>query len=225
MKKSILELKQAGKTFAAPSGPVTALRDISLTLNAGDFIAVQGPSGSGKSTLLFLAGGLLRPTSGSVSVNGEDLYALSPDARSRFRAARIGLVFQQFHLLPYFSVLDNILAPALAVATGEKAALKKRAMELLERFGLAHRAEHIPAALSTGERQRTALARALLRSPNLLLADEPTGNLDPENSQIILTAFREFATAGGCILLVTHDPLAAAAADRGIQLQDGRNIQ
>ena len=142
-------------------------------------MAVQGPSGCGKSTLLLLAGGLLAPESGSVQIAGEEPYSLTADAHSKFRTKNIGFIFQQFHLIPYLSVLDNVLAPSIATgSTGSE----QRARELIDQFGLSHRLEHTPGELSSGERQHAALARALLNQPKVLLADEPTGNLDAENA-------------------------------------------
>ncbi len=227
----MLELRHITKTYAGPQGRVKALQDLSLSVGAGEFVAVRGPSGCGKTTLLLAAGGLLRPDAGEVLVNGENLYRLPAEARARFRAATIGFVFQQFHLVPYLSVRDNILTPTLAHPFPEA---RNRAAELLARFGLEHRARHVPAELSTGERQRTALARALLTRPRLLLADEPTGNLDDANGQIVLTCLADFARAGGAVLLVTHDQRAAEVAQRTVELAnaasggrqppDGQNI-
>jgi len=219
----LLQAENLTKHYPGQNGsPVKALQGISIGLEAGDFVAVQGPSGCGKSTLLLAAGALLQPTGGRVQVNGEDPYALSTEARAEFRARHIGFVFQQFHLVPYLSVRDNILVPTL---TGESTAGHKRTDELLGQFNLAHRAEHPPAQLSTGERQRTALARALLNNPKLLLADEPTGNLDRENADIVLGHLKQFAADGGAVLLVTHDPSAAGHADRGIRIEDGRLVE
>ena len=215
----LVEIQDARKTYKGASGHVLAVDGLSLSLDAGDFVAVQGPSGCGKSTLLLLAGGLLAPESGSVQIAGEDPYALSADARSKFRAENIGFVFQQFPLVPYLSVLDNVLAPS--IATGSPSA-DQRARELIDQFGLSHRLDHTPGELSSGERQRAALARALLNEPIVLLADEPTGNLDTENATEVLKHLREFATAGGAVLLVTHDAQAAAAADRVVHLRDGK---
>lgn len=215
----LVDIQDARKTYKGASGQVLAVDGLSLSLDAGDFVAVQGPSGCGKSTLLLLAGGLLAPESGTVQIAGDDPYALSADARSKFRAENIGFVFQQFHLVPYLSVLDNVLAPS--IATGA-AGSDQRARELIDQFGLSHRLEHTPGELSSGERQRTALARALLNEPKVLLADEPTGNLDTENATEVLKHLREFATGGGAVLLVTHDAPAAAAADRVIHLRDGK---
>ena len=215
----LVDIQDARKTYQGASGQVLAVDGVSLSVDGGEFVAVQGPSGCGKSTMLLLAGGLLAPESGSVQIGGKDPYALTADARSKFRADNIGFVFQQFHLVPYLSVLDNVLAPS--IATGSKDA-EQRARELLDRFGLSHRLEHTPGELSSGERQRTALARALLNEPKVLLADEPTGNLDTENATEVLKHLREFAASGGAVLLVTHDSQAAAAADRVIHLRDGK---
>lgn len=215
----LVELQDAKKTYQGGSGPVLAVDGLSLSLDAGEFVAVQGPSGCGKSTLLLLAGGLLAPDSGVIQVADRNPYALTADARSKFRAENIGFVFQQFHLVPYLSVLDNVLAPSIATgSTGSE----QRARELIDRFGLSHRLEHTPGELSSGERQRTALARALLNEPKVLLADEPTGNLDSENAAEVLKHLREFAASGGAVLLVTHDPQAAAVADRVVHLCDGK---
>ena len=215
----LVDIQDARKTYQGASGQVLAVDDVSLSVDGGEFVAIQGPSGCGKSTMLLLAGGLLTPESGSVQIGGEDPYALTADARSKFRADNIGFVFQQFHLVPYLSVLDNALAPS--IATGSKDA-EQRARELLDQFGLSHRLEHTPGELSSGERQRTALARALLNEPKVLLADEPTGNLDTENATEVLKHLRKFAASGGAVLLVTHDAQAAATADRVIHLRDGK---
>ncbi len=216
----LLQAQDITKHYPGLNGsPVKALRGVSIEMEAGEFAAVQGPSGCGKSTLLLTAGALLQPTNGQVKIDGADPYALSPEDRAKFRAKNIGFVFQQFHLVPYLSVRDNILVPTL---TDESNAGPKRADDLLGQFNLTHRAAHPPAQLSTGERQRTALARALLNKPKLLLADEPTGNLDRENADIVLGHLKQFAADGGAVLLVTHDPHAAAQARRTIQIEDGR---
>jgi putative ABC transport system ATP-binding protein len=215
----VLQVRNLTKTYQCPAGMVRALDDFSLGVESGEFVAVQGPSGCGKTTLLLAAGGLLRPSAGQVQVNGQDPYALAPEARARFRAAQLGFVFQQFHLIPYLSVLDNVLAPALALALP---GAQQRAEELVTRFGLQDRAHHVPAELSTGERQRAALARALLNSPKLLLADEPTGNLDRENAGLVLDCLSSFARDGGAVLLVTHDSSAAQQASRTVRIQGGR---
>jgi len=219
---NVLDLQKLCKTYRSSKGEVCAVDNISIGLEAGDFVAVRGPSGCGKSTLLMISGGLLAPDGGSVTVAGEELYHLSPDARSHFRAMQIGFVFQQFHLVPYLSVLENVLAPSIAHKTLSSGEALNRARHLIAHFGLEHRTGHVPGELSSGERQRTALARALLNQPKLLLADEPTGNLDSENAELVLTHLTDFAAGGGAVLLVTHDSQAASRASRTVFLRDGR---
>jgi len=214
----LLRIDGVAKSFNKSGKTLAVLGGISLSLEPGDLTAVEGASGSGKSTLLMIAGGLMAPDKGKVEVAGHDLYALSPNERAAVRARQIGFVFQQFHLVPYLSVLDNVAVPALAhAANGARA----RAMELIERFGLKDRASHTPAELSIGERQRAALARALLLKPQLLFADEPTGNLDAANAGAVFDCFKEFVQQGGAALLVTHDALASACARTRLRLKDG----
>ncbi len=200
----VLELEALSKRYPRRGGAVSALDGVSFRVEAGQFATIRGPSGSGKTTLLLAAGGLLAPDAGAVRVNGQSLYALGADARARFRAAQIGFVFQQFHLIAYLTILDNILAAGLATGAAGPAA-RERAAELAATFGLAHRADHVPADLSTGERQRVALARALFNRPRLLLADEPLGNLDDRNAGIVLDHLRRFARGGGAVLMATHN--------------------
>lgn len=219
---TLLQIENLSKSYAGPKGNIGAVNGVSLTISAGEFVAVQGPSGCGKTTLLLAAGALLQPTRGRVLLNGQDPYILSSGQRAQFRALNIGFVFQQFHLVPYLDVLDNILAPTLALGTNGNA--RNRALELVEQFGLTDRLRHVPAELSTGERQRVALARALLNQPKLLLADEPTGNLDEKNGQAVLCCLAGFARAGGAVLLVTHEPRAGDHASRGVKM-DGGKIQ
>ena len=215
----MLEIHGVGKFYNGPGGIVRALDNVTIDVAQGEFAAVQGPSGCGKTTLLLAAGGLLLPDEGRVLVDGRDPYSLSPDRRAHFRASEIGFVFQQFHLVPYLSVLDNILAPSLALP---RADAHDRAMELIGRFNLKGREDHVPSELSTGERQRTALARALLNEPTLVLADEPTGNLDGDNADIVLSSLVDFAASGGVVLMVTHSESACSCARRTIHLKDGR---
>ena len=215
----LLELAHVIKVYTEGRRTIRAVDDVSLTVDAGEFVSLVGPSGCGKTTLLLMAGGLLRPDAGAVTVAGTQPYELAPEQRARFRARHIGFVFQQFHLVPYLSVRENVLSPLLAWRSDN---LDRRADELLERFGLADRRDHRPSELSTGERQRTALARALLHRPHLVLADEPTGSLDPDNAALALTALRECAADGAGVLMVTHDRAAAAQAGRVIQLAAGR---
>jgi putative ABC transport system ATP-binding protein len=211
----MLEIREISKTYNAGGKDVPVLDAMSLRIAPGEFVAVQGQSGCGKSTLLLAAGGLLRPDSGQVLVGGDDPYKLSSEARADFRATHVGFVFQQFHLIPYLDVLDNVLAPSMAHNSPDA---RSHALELIEHFGMTDRIGHLPGELSTGERQRTALARALLNRPKLLLADEPTGNLDADSGAVVLNYIREFASNGGAVLMVTHDADAAGKADRVIEL-------
>lgn len=215
----MLQLVKVCKTYTGAGGsPVSALSEVSLQLEAGEFATVRGPSGCGKSTLLLTCGTLLSPDQGSISLNGESPYLLSADRRARFCANNIGFVFQQFHLIPYLNLRDNILAPTLALNNKEA---DKRADELIERFGLGERSRHTPASLSTGERQRVGLARALLNSPKLILADEPTGNLDNQNADIVLSALQAFAQNGGMVLMVTHNDSDRHAYTRSFVMENG----
>ena len=211
----ILHLEQVNKCYTA--GAVRALQDVSLSLAPGSFMAIRGPSGCGKTTLLLVCGGLLRPDSGRVWVADEPLFDLSAEKRAAFRALRIGFVFQQFHLIPYLTVLENVALPA----SKDKLAAG-RARDLLRQFHLDAHADRLPSALSTGERQRVAIARALINRPVLLLADEPTGNLDEDNADIVLRALSDFAESGGAALLVPHDRHAAGRAHRIAEMRAGR---
>jgi ABC-type lipoprotein export system ATPase subunit len=214
----MIHFEDVTKTYNTADGPVHALSGVSVEVKRGEFVAVRGPSGCGKSTLLMIAGGLGMPTSGRVVVAGEELPALSPSARARFRARQIGFVFQLFHLLPYLNVVENVAAAAPA---SQASAARDRAVELLEKFHLSHRLRHRPAELSAGERQRAAVARALINRPQLILADEPTGNLDPEGGAGVLELLADFHKEGGTVLLVTHQEQAARCAQRTILLRDG----
>jgi len=211
----MLELLDIAKTYRTGAADVPVLTGTSLYIAAGEFVAVCGPSGCGKTTLLLTAGGLLAPDAGRVRIGGEDVYAARPGDRARLRAAKVGFVFQQFHLVPYLSVADNVRTPLLADGVADDG---DRADELIGQLGLAERAGHVPAALSTGERQRVALARALVAGPKLLLADEPTGNLDEANAEAILECFANFARAGGAVLMATHDRAAAGRASRIVSI-------
>jgi len=225
----MLEIKQISKAYSKAGETVRALDGVSLKVDPGEFVVVQGPSGCGKTTLLLAAGGLLAPDAGQVLIEQRDPYALSPERRAELRAQTIGFVFQQFHLIPYLTVEENVRAPSLAISRertpqsrGEN--LHKRAAELIEHFQLSNRARHLPSELSTGERQRTALARAMLNQPQIVLADEPTGNLDPDNASIVLRHLAEFARQGGAVLLVTHDDMTEENVDRIIRLRQGKVV-
>jgi len=218
----MLEFKNVSKWFNGAQGKVTALKGISFSVRPGELLAVRGPSGCGKTTLLLTAGGLLRPSDGQMSLDGQDPYALSPEMRSRLRARTIGFVFQQFHLIPYLTVRQNIMTASLAAPLKEAS---ERTQKLISHFGLDDRADHVPARLSTGERQRTALARALLNQPKVIMADEPTGNLDEDNAQTVFGYLSQYVSDGGCVLLVTHDDRAAAHATRSLQMSQGQLVE
>lgn len=216
----VLKMEAVSKTYR-PQGreEVAALQDLSLIVEAGSFKVICGHSGSGKSTLLLAAGGLQQPNSGTIEVNGTNLYQLSSEKRARFRAETIGFVFQQFHLIPFLNVLENVMAPSLALP-GKGAEAKAR--ELIEYFGMEHRIDHPPSELSTGERQRVALARAMLNEPALVLADEPTGNLDEKNAAAVLKHLHDFASRGGAVLIATHD--TRIESDEKYLLENGELI-
>jgi len=218
----MLEFRNIGMWFDGAEGRVDALSGVSFLLEPGELLAVRGPSGCGKTTLLLIAGGLLSPSSGQMILDSRDPYELSPERRSGLRAQTIGFVFQQFHLIPYLTVRQNIQVASLAVGADGAA---ERTQELISHFGLDDRAGHVPAKLSTGERQRTALARALLNRPKVILADEPTGNLDGDNAQTVLGYLGQYVSDGGCVLLVTHDDRAAKHATRTLQMSKGRLIE
>lgn len=220
----LLQLDSINKTYQANGQAVSAVQQVSLDIDAGDFCALQGSSGCGKSTLLMAAGGLLQPDSGRVVIDGQDLYRIAPNERALFRGRNIGFVFQQFHLIPYLNVLQNVLSAGMGTDRRGGDSLRDRAGQLVDRFGLAGRQHHRPSQLSTGERQRTALARALLNQPRILLADEPTGNLDDVNSDKVLEYLSQFASEGGAVLLVTHEERAASRAQRHLWMSDGRLV-
>ena len=215
----MIRLDHITKSFTGPKGRVIALNDVSMSLASGELLAVRGPSGCGKSTLLLTAAGLLKPDYGNVLYQERDNpYDLTPDKRSTLRAELIGFVFQQYHLIPYLTVKENIVIPSLTAAVNDPDAL---AHELISRFGLEARTDHVPNQLSTGEKQRTALARALFNNPKVIMADEPTGNLDDENADIVLNHLKRYADEGGSVLLVTHSARAADYATRTLNMKDG----
>ncbi len=215
----MIQLNSITKKFRGPKGEVIALNDINMSLLPGELLVIRGPSGCGKSTLLYTAAGMLKPDKGEVLYRGEDNpYNYSPDRRSILRAGFIGFVFQQFHLIPYLTVLENIMTPSLALNRNND---RERAKELLIQFGLESRADHLPGQLSTGEKQRTALGRALFNKPMVIMADEPTGNLDDENADIVLNHLKKYVKEGGAVLLVTHSKRAVEYATRTINLMNG----
>ena len=217
MVATVVEIENLRKEF----GSVRALDGISLRIDDGEWIAIMGPSGSGKTTLINILGGLDSPTSGRAIVDGTDVARLDEAGLTRFRAEKVGFVFQQFHLVPYLTALENVMLAQYFHSTTDE----KEARQSLERVGLGDRAEHLPLQLSGGEQQRVAVARALINHPKLILADEPTGNLDEVNEQIVLNLLRELHQEGHTILMVTHAPSIGRLADRRIELAHGRLAQ
>ncbi len=213
----MIELQDVELNYERAGQTVPALRGITLAVSAGTFLAIQGPSGAGKSSLLLVTGGLLRPQ-GTVLIDGTNLYEMDSEKRAIFRSRHIGFIFQRFHLLPYLSARQNILSPTLTTSLPDA---NKRADELLAEFGLEHRAEHLPGQMSAGECQRVATARALLLKPKIILADEPTGNLDDDNALTALDAIRKAVDEGAAAILVTHDQQSATRADKIIYLNNG----
>jgi putative ABC transport system ATP-binding protein len=213
-----------GRTYRTGSRALQVLRDIDLEVRPGEFVAIVGPSGSGKTTLLGLLAGLDRPTTGTITIDGLDLGALTEDERARFRAERVGFVFQTFQLIPALTALENVLVP-IELASARNGDAESRARALLGRVGLADRLDHYPAQLSGGEQQRVAIARAFANRPRILFADEPTGNLDAETGATIIALLAGMhATGATTLLLVTHDPALAARADRIITMRGGRLV-
>ncbi|MEV6324125.1 ABC transporter ATP-binding protein [Nocardia sp. NPDC051787] len=218
---AMLELSGVTKEYRVGGQAVRALDEVGLRIEAGEFTSIIGPSGSGKSTLLHLLGALDTPDAGSIRFRGEEIGALDEEQQSRFRRHQVGFVFQFFNLLPTLSAWENVAIPKLLDGTGLRKA-KPRALELLDRVGLAERAEHRPAELSGGQMQRVAVARALIMNPPLILADEPTGNLDSKTGAAILELLGEIAESGNSVVMVTHDMGAVTYCDRVITLRDGR---
>lgn len=215
----MIRLENLRKNYQTAAGLVKALDGIDLEIKKGEFIVLRGPSGSGKTTLLMALAGMQRPTSGSVWIGQKNIYQMSIPARAKFRAENIGFVFQMFHLVGYLNVIENV---SLARGVVSSALDKPGAKELLKSFGMEHRFSHKPAQLSAGEKQRTAIARALFNRPQIILADEPTGNLDPENAVAVLGYLTDFQRAGGTVIVATHQPVAEQTADRILYLRDGR---
>lgn len=222
---AILSLRGVTRTYPTAQGGLTVLKGVDLEVMPGEVVGLIGPSGSGKSSLLHAAGLLERPTSGQVLIDGEDVGGLDERARTRLRLHRIGFVYQFHHLLPEFDALDNVALP-MRIAGVREGEARRRATEQLTALGLGQRITHQPAQLSGGEQQRVAIARALANSPRLLLADEPTGNLDPATSQAVFEALRELAkTTGVAALIATHNMELAGHMDRVFALKDGHLVQ
>jgi len=216
----MLRMKEVSKSYPHRRQVVKALDGATAHIADGDYVSIVGPSGSGKSTLLLMLGGMLSPSSGRVLLRGESIYDLTADGRARLRKANIGFVFQTFNLVPYLTALENVQVPLFLAGVDEKTH-KGKATALLERVGLGDRVDHKPTELSVGQQQRVALARMLANDPAVILADEPTGNLDPETADQMIGFFEEFNREGRTIVMVTHDPRAAARAKRTLRLAEG----
>lgn len=224
MNKPILQLENVKKEFTKGEQNLAVLRDVSLEIMAGEWVSIMGPSGAGKTTLLNIAGGLMHPTSGCVKIDGDDLFAKSDEALSLSRNQNIGFVFQMHHLLPEFTAEENVMMPARIAGTAVGEALP-RARQLLDEVGLEARAKHRPGELSGGEQQRVAIARAMMNQPKLLLADEPTGDLDGPTAREIHHLFKELnRKQGQTVIVVTHNPDLGALTNRTITIEDGRIV-
>jgi len=217
----VIEARHLTKTFPMPAGPVHALRDVSLHIGPSDYLTVRGPSGCGKSTLLHILGSVDTPTSGTLLVEGKPVEGLSDADRSAWRLRRVGFVFQRFFLLPMLTAAENVEVPQAEAGVG-RGERRQRTAELLEYVGLAHRSDHRPAQLSGGEAQRVAIARALANRPRLLLADEPTGELDRATGAQVAALLDRVHADGTALVIVTHDPDIGARASRSLLMRDGR---
>ena len=220
----VLRTQGLRKDYGRSASLVHAVDGVDLTVAPGETVAIMGPSGCGKSTLLYLLGGLDRPTAGEIWLDGQDITRMSERALARLRREAVGFVFQAFHLMDELTAVENVELPALLAGRSPRTA-RKRAEELLERVGLANRARFLPAALSGGQRQRVAVARALVADPLVVLADEPTGNLDSASTRDVLQLFDQLHRAGQTLVIVTHDVQVAATADRMISMSDGAFIK
>jgi ABC-type lipoprotein export system ATPase subunit len=217
----VVTLEDVVKTYESPRGPIRALDGLSLHVKGGEFLVIRGPSGSGKTTLLMIIAAMLRASAGSIRINGHELDSMSSREREEFRARTIGFVFQMFHLIPYLNVLENVILAAGREWVGD---VKKKAEKLLNGLEMQERIYHRPAELSTGERQRTAIARALLNDPILFLADEPTGNLDPANAGAVLSYLCDLNGRGCTVILATHEAGAEQFAHRVVSLEKGKLV-
>ncbi|KAA0892072.1 ABC transporter ATP-binding protein [Oryzomonas rubra] len=219
----LIEISNLTKHYTSGGETVEALRGVDIAIEAGEFITVMGQSGSGKSTLLSVLGGMNHPTSGEVEMAGVKLYQLPGEKLADFRAQNLGFVFQSFHLIPYLTALENVMLP-LAIVKAKNAQKQGAARQALERVGLGAKAGRLPNQLSGGEQERVAIARAIVNTPHILLADEPTGNLDSRTSDEVMALFRELNAAGQTIVMVTHNPDNGRYSDRTITLKDGRVV-
>lgn len=217
---ALIEINNVKKHYTSGDDIVEALRGVDISIEAGEFITIMGQSGSGKSTLLSVLGGMNHPTAGEVEMAGVKLYQLPGEKLADFRAQNLGFVFQSFHLIPYLTAIENVMLP-LAIVRMSAPAKKTAARQALERVGLGAKLDRLPNQLSGGEQERVAIARAIVNNPHILLADEPTGNLDSKTSEEVMALFRELNDAGQTVVMVTHNPENGAYSDRTINLKDG----
>lgn len=218
--RHLIEIRGIGKDYQAGETLVRAIRDMDVYIDDGEFIAIMGQSGSGKSTLLSIVGGLNHPTKGSVCVDTLDVYGLTSEQRADFRSEYLGIIFQSFQLIPYLTVMENVKLP-MAVTGIKDSEQQKRALQILERIGLANKAKRLPDQLSGGEQERVAIARAIVNHPPILLADEPTGNLDSETAEGVMGLLMALNNEGQTIIMVTHNPGVTRFASRTIHVRDG----
>ena len=217
---SLIEVRQVSKSYASGAETVDALRGVDITIDQGEFVTIMGQSGSGKSTLLSILGGLNRPTGGTVQMSGVDIYALPGEKLADFRSQKLGFVFQSFNLISYLTALENVMLP-LAICSLKSKEKEAAAREALSRVGLGTKGDRLPNQLSGGEQERVAIARAIVNRPEILFADEPTGNLDSKTSLEMMNLFRGLNDSGQTVVMVTHNPENCDYSDRTIQLRDG----
>lgn len=220
----MIKIENLSKKYDSKGNSVRALTDVSLSIERGELVSIMGPSGSGKTTLLLCLGGLIHPSRGKVVVEGASIYDLDLRKRAIFRLRNLGFVFQTFNLIPYLTAIENVQIP-LSLAGSSDGTQSERAAELLEKLGLADRLNHKPRELSIGEQQRVAIARALANNPKIILADEPTGNLDPDTTNEIVGHLKLLNEAGITVIMVTHNPTVAKRAERRLRLVGGRLVQ
>lgn len=220
----MLQIDSVCKVYTRGRSVVQALHPTSLSVDGGEFVAIVGPSGSGKSTLLSMIGGMLSPSSGRVLLEEKSLYEISVKQRSRLRNEQIGFLFQSFNLVPYLSAMENVQLPMSLYGT-DRESQQNQARHLLERYGLGDRLMHKPSELSAGQQQRVAMARTLAMGPRLILADEPTGNLDPESRDLVLETLHKLCDEGRTVILVTHDTTVSATANRVFHIADGHAVE
>jgi putative ABC transport system ATP-binding protein len=217
---ALIEIKKVQKKYTSGDDVVEALRGVDISIETGEFITIMGQSGSGKSTLLSVLGGMNHPTTGEVEMAGVKLYQLASEKLADFRAQNLGFVFQAFNLIPYLTAVENVMLP-LVIVKMSTSAKKNAARQALERVGLGTKLDRLPNQLSGGEQERVAIARAIVNNPHILLADEPTGNLDSKTSAEVMALFRELNDTGQTVVMVTHNPENGAYSDRTITLKDG----